>query len=89
MNTHERNSETSSSTLTELSAVSTGTMIRLADQTVTLERVEQLEAEHSPLSPVNGMSLTRIRFRRNGRTKRRIYPSKMLVERVRRSRSRP
>jgi hypothetical protein len=75
--------------LTELSAVSTGTMIRLADQTVTLERVEQLEAEHSPLSPVNGVSLTRIKFRRNGRTKGRIYPSKMLVERVRRSRRQP
>lgn len=88
MNTHERNSETSS-TLTELSAVSTGTMIRLDDRTVTLERVEQLEPEHSVLSPVQGMGLTRIRFRRNGRTKRRIYPSKMLVERVRRGRSRP
>lgn len=87
MNTHERNS-TSDSTLTEFSAVSTGTMIRLADETVTLERVEQLEAEHSPLSPVNGVSLTRIKFRRNGRTKRRIYPSKMLVERVRRARAR-
>lgn len=88
MNTHERNTDTSS-TLTELSAVSTGTMIRLADETVTLERVEQLEAQHSPLSPVNGLGLTRIKFRRNGRTKRRIYPSKMLVERVRRGRSRP
>lgn len=87
MNTHERNSDPSS-TLTEMSAVSTGTMIRLADQTVTLERVEQLEAERSPLSPVQGMTLTRIKFRRNGRTKRRIYPSKMLVEKVRRSRTR-
>lgn len=87
MNTHERNSD-SDRTLTELSAVSTGTMIRLADETVTLERVEQLETEHSPFSPVNGVSLTRIKFRRNGRTKRRIYPSKMLVERVRRGRTR-
>ncbi|WP_395727731.1 hypothetical protein [Nakamurella sp.] len=75
--------------MTELSAVSTGTMIRLADETVTLERVEHLETEHSALSPVSGVGLTRIRFRRNGRTKRRIYPSRMLVERVRRGRNRP
>ena len=87
MNTHERNSATS--TLTALSAVSTGTMIRLADQTVTLERVEQLEPETDALSPVQGVSLTRIKFRRNGRVKRRIYPSKMLVERIRRVRTRP
>ena len=87
MNTHERTSD-SNSTLTELSAVSTGTMIRLADETVTLERVEQIEAEQSPQSPVRGLGLTRIKFRRNGRTKRRVYPSKMLVEKVRRSRTR-
>ena len=88
MNTHERNSDTSG-TFTELSAVSTGTMIRLADETVTLEQVDQLEAEHNALSPVNGVSLTRIKFRRDCRTKRRIYPSRMLVERVRRGRKRP
>jgi hypothetical protein len=88
MNEHERTNDTTT-TLTELSAVATGTMIRLDHDTVTLERVEQLGAEQDALSPVRGVNLTRIRFRRNGRTKRRIYPSKMLVERVRRTRTRP
>lgn len=88
MNTHERNNDTST-TMTELSAVSTGTMIVLDHEAVTLERVEQLGAEQDALSPVRGMNLTRIRFRRNGRTKRRIYPAKMLVERVRRGRAKP
>jgi len=46
--------------------------------------VEQLGATRQPLSPVRGVDLTRIRFRRNGRTKRRIYPSMMTVERLRR-----
>ena len=88
MNTHERNNDTSN-TMTELSAVSTGTVIRLDDVPVTLERVEQLDAAEGALSPVRGLPLTKIKFRRNGRTKRRIYPSMMLVERVRRGRTRP
>ncbi len=88
MNTHERNDDTST-TMTELSAVATGTMIRLGHDTVTLERVEQLGAETSAYSPVRGVDLTRIKFRRNGKSKRRIFPSKMLVERVRRGRTRP
>lgn len=88
MNTHERNNDTSG-TLTELSAVSTGTVIRLDHETFTLDRVEQIGAEQDALSPVRGVNLTRIKFRRNGRTKRRIYPSRMLVERVRRGRSKP
>lgn len=88
MSTHERTSDRTNP-LAELSAVSTGAMIRLADETVTLERVEQIEAEHSPLSPVRGLRLTRIRFRRrDGRSRRRVYPSKMLVETVRRNRTR-
>jgi len=88
MNTHERKDD-SSTTMTELSAVSTGTMIRLYHDTVTLDRVEQLGAEQDALSPVRGVNLTKIKFRRNGRTKRRIYPSMMVVERVRRGRTRP
>jgi hypothetical protein len=88
MNTHERNDE-ASTTMTELSAVSTGTMIRLDDETITLDRVEHLGATEGALSPVHGMPLTKIKFRRNGRTKRRIYPSMMLVERLRRGRNRP
>jgi len=87
MNTHERTDDTGSTTMTELSAVTTGTVIRLDDEPITLERVEQLGATRQPLSPVRGVDLTRIRFRRNGRTKRRIYPSMMTVERLRRERA--
>jgi hypothetical protein len=88
MNTQGRNAD-SSATMTELSAVTTGTVIRLDDEPITLERVEQLGAVQDALSPVRGVGLTRIRFRRNGRTKRRVYPSMMLVERLRRGRSKP
>lgn len=88
MSEHERNNDTST-TMSELSAVTTGTVIRLDHEPVTLERVEQLGAEQDALSPVRGVNLTRIKFRRNGRTKRRIYPSMMLVERVRRGRTKP
>ncbi|HEY5881610.1 MAG TPA: hypothetical protein VIU11_22060 [Nakamurella sp.] len=87
MNAHERTNDTRG-TLTELSAVTTGTMIRLDDKTVILDRVEQLGAEQDALSPVRGVNLTRIKFMRGGRTNRRIYPSRMLVERVRRGRTR-
>jgi hypothetical protein len=73
-------------TLTELSAVNTGTIIRLGSQPVTLERVEHLGAVHNPLSPVDGQDLTRITFRARGKVKRRIFPSFMSVERLRRSR---
>ncbi len=88
MNEHERNDEvTGTTTMTELSAVTTGAVIRLDDAPIVLERVEQLAAAREPLSPVRGVGLTRIRFRRDGRTRRRIYPSMMTVERLRRGRS--
>jgi hypothetical protein len=64
--------------------VNTGTIIRLAKKPITLERVEQLGAVHNALSPVNGQNLTRITFRERGRVKRRIFPSFLSVERVRR-----
>ncbi len=77
----------STATMTELSAVATGTMIRLDNQSVVLERVERLGVIRDALSPVRGVELTRIRFRRNGRTERLIYPSLLRVERLRRRRS--
>jgi hypothetical protein len=76
-----------STTLTDLSAVSTGTIIRLNTEPVTLERVEQLGAVHNPLSPVDGQNLTRITYRVRGRVKRRIFPSLLSVERMRHPRS--
>jgi len=76
-----------STTLTDLSAVSTGTMIRLNSTPVTLERVEHLGAVHNALSPVDGQNLTRITFRERGRVKRRIFPSLLSVERMRRPQS--
>ena len=76
-----------STTLTDLSAVSTGTVIRLNTNPVTLERVEQLGAVHNALSPVDGQNLTRITFRERGRVKRRIFPSLLSVERLRRPQS--
>jgi len=76
-----------STTLTDLSAVSTGTMIRLNTKPVTLERVEHLGAVHNALSPVDGQNLTRITFRERGRLKRRIFPSLLSVERMRRPQS--
>ena len=76
-----------STTLTDLSAVSTGTIIRLSTKPLTLERVEQLGAVHNALSPVDGQNLTRITFRERGRVKRRIFPSMLSVERMRHPRS--
>ena len=73
--------------LTDLSAVSTGTIIRLNTKPVTLERVEQLGAVHNALSPVDGQNLTRITYRERGRVKRRIFPSFLSVERMRRPQS--
>lgn len=83
MNKNQPTNETST-TMTDLSAVSTGTMIRLDSEAVTLERVEHLGAVRNPLSPVDGEDLTRITFRKRGKLKRRIYPSFLNVERVRR-----
>ena len=74
-------------TLTDLSDVNTGTMIRLDKNPITLERVEQLGAVHNPLSPVDGQNLTRITYRERGRVKRRIFPSFLSVERMRRPQS--
>jgi len=71
-----------STTLTDLSAVNTGTMIRLDKRPITLERVEQLGPVHNALSPVDGQNLTRITFRDRGRVKRRIFPSLLSVERI-------
>jgi hypothetical protein len=76
-----------STTLTDLSAVSTGTIIRLSTEPIVLERVEQLGAVHNALSPVDGQNLTRITFRERGRVKRRIFPSLLSVERMRHPRS--
>ena len=71
-----------STTLTDLSAVNTGTIIRLDNKPITLERVEQLGAVHNALSPVDGQNLTRITFRERGRVKRRIFPSLLSVQRL-------
>jgi len=71
-----------STTLTDLSAVNTGTIIRLDKKPITLERVEQLGAVHNALSPVDGQNLTRITFRERGRVKRRIFPSLLSVQRL-------
>jgi len=76
-----------STTLTDLPAVNTGTIIRLDNKPITLDRVEQLGAVHNALSPVDGQNLTRITFRERGRTKRRIFPSFLSVERIRRQQS--
>src|SRR5512141_2520216 len=74
MNKNQPTNEASTS-MTDLSAVSTGTMIRLNTKQVTLERVEHLGVVHNALSPVDGQNLTRITFREHGRVKRRIFPS--------------
>lgn len=62
---------------------SAGTTVVLDREAITLERVEHLDADQRVLSSVRGVNLTRIRFRRNGRTSWRIYPSPMLVELLR------
>lgn len=62
---------------------SAGTSVLLDRDAITLERVEHLDADQRVLSPVRGVNLTRIKFRLNGRTSWRIYPSQMLVELLR------
>lgn len=86
MNKNQPTTE-SATTLTDLSAVNTGTIIRLDAEPVTLERVEHLGAVHNPLSPVDGQDLTRITYRERGKLKRRIFPSFLSVERLRRPQS--
>ena len=76
-----------STTLTDLSAVNTGTIVRLDKRPITLERVEQLGAVRNALSPVDGQNLTRITFRERGRVKRRIFPSFLSVQRLRQPQS--
>ena len=83
MNKNQPTNE-ASTTLTDLSAVSTGTVIRLGTEPITLERVEHLGAVHNALSPVDGQDLTRITFKERGKLKRRIFPSFLSVERLRR-----
>lgn len=76
------NDNTENMTITTLAHLDAGNTVRLDDQAVQLDEVEQLGMCDSRGSAAYGLNLTKVTYLRRGKRRERIYPSMTSVERL-------
>jgi hypothetical protein len=76
------NDETGKKTITTLADLDAGSTVRLDDQSVQLDEVEQLGMCDTRGSAAYGLDLTKVTYLRRGKRRERIYPSMTLIERL-------